>query len=141
MLLSDEEIRDIVKAASNGSAFRPMTKTPLSVRISRATEAAVLAKLGAQSEPVLYLIEFDNGHVETLPHPVTAWMRGMWESAGKRFIEKPLYTHPAPVQQEPVNQQLLEALRRALVGLAGINTKVEFEIVNAAITAVEGRNE
>jgi len=61
---------------------------------------SALAEQPAQQEPVAWIVEFDDGYVETTTRLVSDWKRGMWESAGKRFTVKPLYTSPQPAQQQ-----------------------------------------
>lgn len=57
-------------------------------------EPPVRRSLETEQKPVAWIVEFDDGHVETTTRPVSDWKRGMWESAGKRFTVKPLYTSP-----------------------------------------------
>lgn len=72
-------------------------------------EVAKQLKAAQRHEPVGWIVEFDDGHVETTTRPVSDWKRGMWESAGKRFTVKPLYT--SPPARKPLMSQERDAQR------------------------------
>lgn len=129
-LLTDDEVRDIVKAASNGSALRQMNQTPTSVRISRAIESAVLAKMGAQ-EPCQHSIADIRNPVVTSGYMCVkcgALFSAADHSAPVQARSEPVFkdaplppylgAYPAsiiqaaPVQQEPVGYTDPDCLKR-----------------------------